>query len=177
VPTAVLCAAFDAGTDAEIEQVRDQVEAAGHRVRRAHRPHLTLTAARVTDVDEVVALATDLAHRHAPIPTTITGFGTFPSGVLYLAPEESVALRALQRDAYEAMAARWPPAFGPQSDPTEWSPHCTLATRLPRPALRKLRNAPMAPFPVLVAALSVILVGGSGDIALIPLAAGPQGPR
>ncbi len=36
--TLVVCAAFDAATDAAIEQLRDRVTAAGHRVRRAHRP-------------------------------------------------------------------------------------------------------------------------------------------
>ena len=51
--TAVVCAALDAAADAEVEQLRLRVEAAGHCARRNHRPHFTLSAARVEDVEEL----------------------------------------------------------------------------------------------------------------------------
>jgi 2'-5' RNA ligase len=170
VPTAVVCAAFDPAADAAVEGLRDRVEAAGHRVRRAHRPHFTLTAARVDDVGAVVAGAAEVAARHAPVPLTMTGLGSFPSGVLFVAPNDSQPLSDLQRDAYETLRRHWPPAFGPQSAPGQWVPHCTLATRLPRPALRDLRREPVPPFAATVDALVVIVVGGRGDVARLPLA-------
>jgi 2'-5' RNA ligase len=167
----VVCAAFDAVTDARIDSLRDAVEAAGHRVRRAHRPHLTLSAARMDEPDEVVALASEVAARHATVRVTMTGLGTFPSGVLFVAPDDSPGLRSLQRDAYDSMRAHWPPAFGGQTAPGEWIPHCTLATRLTRRELHELRTRPFDPFVAVVDAIAVIAVGGSGDLARIPLAA------
>jgi 2'-5' RNA ligase len=165
VPTAVVSAAFDPATDAVVERLREGVEAAGHRVRRAHRPHLTLAAARVDDVETVAALTREIAARHAPIPLTMSGLGSFPSGVLFVATEALPELQELQRDAYDTLTARWPPAFGPQSEPASWVPHVTLATRLPRPALRRLREIPLEPYPATVDALAVIVVGGQGDAA------------
>jgi 2'-5' RNA ligase len=174
VATAVLCAAFDGATDAAIGRLRDQVEAAGHRVRRAHRPHFTLTAARVDDPNEVVAVAQEVAARHRRIPLTIAALGSFGSGVLFVAPDESPALRDLQRDAYEVMRSHWPPAFGAQTVPETWVAHCTLATRLPSSGLRALAQSPFEPLAATVEALAVILVGGSGDVARIPMAADPD---
>jgi 2'-5' RNA ligase len=170
VPTAVLCAAFDAAADAALDRLRDQVEAAGHRVRRAHRPHVTLTAARVDQLDEVIDVAAAVAARHAPIPLTMATLDSFGSGVLFVAPTDSAALRTLQRDAHRTMAARRPPAFGPQSEPDRWVAHCTLATRLDRAQVRDLRRAPFEPFAATVDAIAVIVVGGHGDIARVPLA-------
>jgi 2'-5' RNA ligase len=149
------------------------VAAAGHRVRRAHRPHLTLTAARTADAEDVAALGAELAARHAPISLTMRGFGSFPSGVLFVATADSPALRELQCDAYDTLRRWWPPAFGSQSAPDDWVAHCTLASRLSRPDLRALRDAPFDPFPATVDALTVIAVGGSGDLARFPLAGAP----
>jgi 2'-5' RNA ligase len=168
--TFVVCAAFDAAADAGIERLRDQVAAAGHRVRRAHRPHFTLTAARTGDLDDVLAVAAEVAARHTPIGLTMTGLGSFPSGVLFVAPKDSRPLRDLQRDAHGAMSRRWPPAFGSQSAPDKWIAHCTLATRLPRTDLHTLQRSSFEPFPATVQAVTVIAVGGSGDLARFPLA-------
>jgi 2'-5' RNA ligase len=169
--TVVVCAAFDPATDAAIERLRDRIAAAGHRVRRAHRPHLTLSAARVDDIEPVVRLAESIAAAHPPISITMAGVRSFASGVLFVAPENSTALRELQCDAYETMSAHWPPAFGPQSEPQEWVPHCTLATRLAGPVRSALQQLAFEPFPATVEALAVILVGGRGDVAHLPLAA------
>jgi 2'-5' RNA ligase len=175
MPVAVVCAAFDAAADAVIEELRARIEAAGPRVRRAHRPHLTLAAARVADVDEVVARAAGVAARHRPIRLTMTELGSFPSGVVFVGPEPSEALRGLQRDAYETLVtAGLAPAFGEQSDPARWVAHCTLATRVPPGVRDRLLGQGLQPFGATVEALAVILVGGHGDVAQLPL--GPQGP-
>ncbi|MFN2562743.1 MAG: 2'-5' RNA ligase family protein [Jatrophihabitans sp.] len=175
--TLVVCAAFDAATDAAVETLRERVAAAGHGVRRAHRPHLTLTAARTDDADDLAAVVAEVAARHAPVPLTMRGFGGFPSGVLYVATDESPPLRELQHDVYDTLARKWLPAFGAQSAPGDWVAHCTLATRLPRPSLRALRDAPFDPFPATADALTVIAVSGTGDLARFPLAGPPPEPR
>ncbi|HEX3336181.1 MAG TPA: 2'-5' RNA ligase family protein [Jatrophihabitans sp.] len=175
MPVAVVCAAFDAAADAVIEELRAQVEATGQRVRRAHRPHLTLAAARVIDADEVVARAAEVAARHRPISLTMAGLDSFPSGVVFVRPEPSAALRELQRDAHQTLvAARLGPAFGEQGDPAQWVAHCTLATRVPARGRNRLLGKGLRPFAASVEALAVILVGGHGDVAHLPL--GPQGP-
>jgi 2'-5' RNA ligase len=177
MPVAVVCAAFDPATDAAVEDLRAEVEAAEQGVRRAHRPHLTLAAARVADVAAVVAIAAAVAGRHDPVPLTMTGFGSFPSGVLFVEPARSTALRDLQRDAHRSLVvAGYPPAFGAQSEPDSWIPHCTLATRVERSRLADLVTRSFSPLPATVDALAVIVVGGRGDAAHFPLRTRPQGP-
>ncbi len=172
--TAVVCAAFDPVADDAVETLRGQVEAAGHRARRSHRPHLTLAAARVAEVEAVVSVAAAVAVRHAPIPVQMQELGAFRDSVLWVAPAASDALRSLQRDVYDSLvAAGWPSAFGVQSEPDRWVAHCTLASRLPRSAARRLLRGPFTPFPATVEALAVIVVGGQGDIAHFPLTAPP----
>jgi hypothetical protein len=78
----------------------------------------------------------------------------------------------LQRDVYRALKAQWPPAFGERSAPRLWVPHLTLATRVAKPLLRDVQEAVRAHYqPVrgFVDALAVILVGGRGDVAHLPL--------
>ncbi len=171
MPTAVVCAAFDAGTDSVVEAWRVRAETAGLPVRRTHRPHFTLSAARVSDVElvDVCSRAGAVAAQHAPVPLTMARLGTFASGVLWLGPDDSPALANLQRDVIDTLAPRWPPAFGAQSDPGGWVPHCTLATRLSRGPLTRFARRPFEPFPATVDALAVIVVGGHGDVAHLPL--------
>ncbi len=167
---AVVCAGFDVATDAAVEQVRIEVEAAGYRARRAHRPHLTLAAARVDEVGAVVEAAREIARRTAAMPLVLAELSTFPSGVLFLQPAQSDGLAALQADAFRQLAdAGWPPAFGLRSEPRHWQAHCTIASGLAPPALRRLRRLPFEPVAARVAALVVITVGGRGDVARLPL--------
>lgn len=167
--TAVVCAAFDAPSDDRIERRRDLVEREGLRVRRAHRPHLTLSAARVDSVAAVIDAVHEAAQRHRAIHLTATGFGSFDPGVLFVEVAPSAAMRALQRDVHTVLASSWPPAFGPRSAPDRWIAHCTLATRVPPLVRDRLLAEPFEQFPIVVDALAVIAVGGSGDLALVPL--------
>ena len=174
--TAVLCAAFDAETDERILAVRELVRAAGIVLPDLppHRPHLTMTAARVergAEVDGVVAVAGEVAVRHAAFPLRLATVGRFGrAGALWLGPERSAPLAALQRDAATAIErAGWPDAFGERTGPDAWVPHCTLATRVPKPQLRDVQQALHAayrPIDATVAGIAVILVGGRGDVAL-----------
>jgi 2'-5' RNA ligase len=176
--TAVICAAFDPATDEAIYAVRDRVRAAGVPLpeRPPHRPHFSLSAARVPRdaLDRVVEVADRIADRHAPIPLILPEVGRFGrAGALWLGPVPTRELAALQRDAYRSLKqAGWPPAFGERSAPRLWVAHCTLATRVAKPELRDVQTqiaADYSPIRGTVDALAVILVGGRGDTAHLPL--------
>ena len=177
----MVCAAFDAAADDAVLAVREQARALGVRLpaRPNHRPHLTLTGAHVDPdaVGRVVQVAREVAARHAPFTLrlgTVGGFGR--AGALWLGPDREgqvERLWALQAHADAAVgAAGLPPAFAGRTAPDDWVPHCTLATRVRPPGLREAERAlreHYVPVTATVAALAVILVGGSGDEALLPL--------
>ena len=174
MPTAVVCAAFDARLDDAVLRL-----VPGGRPR--HRPHLTLGSARVDadGVGDVVDVAAGVALESQGVPMRLDSVGVFPrGGVLWLAPAPSAALSALQRAVDAALTQRWARAFGERASPQAWVAHCTLARRLrPQQAGRAVAVA-CARLPLRsghVAALSVLLVGGSGDVALLPLQGLPPG--
>jgi 2'-5' RNA ligase len=177
--TAVLCTAFDEATDAAVYAVREVVRDAGIALppRPPHRPHFTLCAARVQrgpELDAVIDVARAVAARHRPMRFVLSEVGRFGrAGVVWLGPRAVPALTGLQRDAAASLAAAgWPPAFGQRSDPGQWVPHCTLATRIGKPLLRQVQEAvrnSYQPIDALVDAVAVILVGGRGDVARVPL--------
>lgn len=173
--TAVVCAAFDAATDEAVYAVRDRVRAAGVPLpeRPPHRPHFSLAAARVApgpELDRMTGLAAELAREHQPFPLLLHQVGRFGrAGALWLGPADSPALARLQRDVYRALThAGWPPAFGERSAPRLWVAHCTLATRVPKPQLRRVQTeiaTGYVPIRGTIEALATILVGGRGDVA------------
>ena len=186
MPTAVVVAAFDAATDAAVlaarEIVREIVREARIplRDRPPQRPHFSLAAARVTpgpELERVLALTSELAGRHGPVEVPFDHVGRFGrAGVVWLGPRERVpALDAVQADADATLrASGWPRAFGEHSDPARWVAHCTLATRIDKPLLRRVQARVAAahrPVSARVDALAVILVGGSGDLVRVPLSA------
>lgn len=176
--TAVLCAAFDPATDDQVFAVREMVRAAGIALpdRPPHRPHLTMTAARVergAELDRVVAVAREVAARHASFALRLSEVGRFGrAGALWLGPDRRAELIALQQDAAASVdAAGWPDAFADRTGPRAWVPHCTLATRVPKPQLREVQQVVRAhyrPVDATVTGVAVILVGGRGDVALCP---------
>jgi 2'-5' RNA ligase len=180
VPTAVVCAAFDPGLDEAVYAIRERVRAAGIPLpaRPPHRPHFSFAAARVApgdELDRVVAVAAAVATRQAPVPIALTEVGRFGrAGALWLGPAPNRELPALQRDVYRSLKhAGWPSAFGEQSAPNLWVAHCTLATRVAKPLLREVQDRiahGYEPLRGTVDALAVILVGGRGDVAHLPLA-------
>lgn len=171
--TAVVCCAFDPATDEAILAVRERVrEYVRLPDRPPHRPHFTLAAARVPDPSEVVDLAGEIARRHAPVPVRLGEVGRFGrAGVIWLGPGRVRALTALQEDTDATLRAA---GHGNPFIERDWVPHCTLATRVPKPLLREIQETVAAgyePISGTVEALSVILVGGSGDVDLVPLGA------
>ena len=179
--TAVVCGAFDPATDDAIYAVRARLIEIGLALpdRPPHRPHFSMAAARVTagaELDRVVAVAAGVAASHAPVPIVLTEVGRFGrAGALWLGPAPTRGLPALQKDVYRALRhAGWESAFGDRSAPRLWVPHCTLATRVPKPRLRDLQDAIAVDYEPIrgrVDALATILVGGRGDTAHAPLLA------
>ena len=176
--TAVICAAFDAATDEAVLAARDIVRTTDVRLpaRPAHRPHLTLGAARIEpdDLPRVLDIAAEVAARHPPFRLNLAEVGVFASsGVVWLGPAPSAELPLLQRDVDAALqAAGWPRAFGEHSDPRQWVAHCTLATGIPGHRLRAVQAAVRAqhhPVRGRIDALATILVGGRGDEGYAPL--------
>jgi 2'-5' RNA ligase len=180
--TAVVCAAFDAATDDAVYALRDVVREAGVPLppQPPHRPHFSMAAARVQqgeELDRVVAVAAEVAGRHEPIPLVLTEVGRFGrAGALWLGPAGNRGLPALQRDVYRSLKkAGWPSAFGERSVPATWVAHLTLATRVAKPLLREVQEVVQAQYRPIrgsVDALAVILVGGRGDVAHLPLGIG-----
>lgn len=176
--TAVVCAAFDPATDEAIYALRDTVREAGITMapRPSHRPHFTLTAARVdrdTELDQVLEVAAEIASAHVAIPIVLTEVGRFGrAGALWLGPPPTRELELLHRDVYRGLKrAGWPPEFGERSTPNLWVPHCTIA-RVPRPRLRavhELIQADYQPIRGAVTTLATILVGGRGDVGAAEL--------
>lgn len=176
--TAVVCAAFDAATDQAVLATREVVRAAGIRLpdRPPHRPHFSLAAARVQpdELPRVLDVAAAVAARHHPLAITLAEVGRFGrSGVVWLGPRAAPQLSHLQRETDTALrAAGWPRAFGERSDPSRWVAHCTLATRIPKPLLRRVQAAVRAryrPIEATVDGLATILVGGRGDVGYVAL--------
>jgi 2'-5' RNA ligase len=175
--TAVVCAAFDAALDDAVYSLRDVVRSAGVPLppRPPHRPHFTLSAARVPkdELDHVVDVAAEVAARHEPVPIALTEVGRFGrAGALWLGPAPNRGLPALHRDVYRSLKREWPPAFGERSAPNLWVPHLTLATRVAKPLLRDVQRTVQERYEPIrgsVDALAVILVGGRGDVAHLPL--------
>jgi 2'-5' RNA ligase len=173
--TAVMCAAFDPATDEKILAVRELVRAAGIELPALppHRPHVSLAAARVdrrAGLPRLVSVAATVAAEHEPFDVALGQVGRFGrAGAIWLGPDASPALAALQRNvAAGLLRAGWPSVFGERSDPARWVAHCTLATRVPKPVLREVQAAVRAQYhPVQgsVEALATILVGGRGDVA------------
>jgi 2'-5' RNA ligase len=170
----VVCAAFDSRLDDAVLRL-----VPGGRPR--HRPHLTLGSARVdaAGVTDVVDVAAAVAGASPGVPVRLDSVGVFPrGGVLWLAPAPTAALRALQAAVDAALTRRWPRAFGERSSPPAWVAHCTLARRLRPEEAGAGVAAACARLPLrggYVAALSVLLVGGRGDVALLPLQGLPPG--
>jgi 2'-5' RNA ligase len=137
--TAVICAGFDPALDAAVLHQVSALRAVGLRVARPrHPPHLTLGAATVPadEVDQIDGLLAGLVRRVRPFALRLEHVGFFPGGVLWLGPQPTAALTALQADVDAQLRhAGHARAFADRCDPAHWVPHCTLARRLDPPAL------------------------------------------
>lgn len=167
---AVLCATFDAWLEDAVRRRVAAVAAAGVKVRSParHPPHLTLAAAKIdaSSLDEVAQIARQVATGQPAVPIVLEHLGVFPAGgVLWLGPRPEAGLAQLQRAADTALVTQWPRAFGEQTRPDHWVPHCTVATRLDPTGLGRaveVSTRARRPLRGTISALSTIVVGGDG---------------
>lgn len=128
---------FDAGTEAAVREMWEELSQAGIRSMAGHRsptnrPHVTLTVAE--DMDGAVdrALADVLARLplHGVLGAPMLfGAGRAVTLVRLLVP--SVELLSLQADVYRTCLPHMPKGALPHADPGRWTPHVTLARRVP----------------------------------------------
>ena len=148
--------------------------------RPPHRPHFSLAAARVRPP---ARSSTGWSKsrprsrlRREPVPVVLTRVGRFGrAGALWLGPAPT---RGLSRVAERTSTAHSSAPAGrrrsaSRSAPNLWVAHCTLATRVAKPLLRDVQGLVAngyEPIRGVIDALAVILVGGRGDVAHLPLA-------
>ncbi|CAJ1583157.1 2'-5' RNA ligase family protein [[Mycobacterium] wendilense] len=123
---------FDADTEATVRGIWDELRAAGiASPAPAARPHCTLTVAQRIDARVDASLA-DVLDRF-PLPCRLGATLIFgrAAGVLARSVLPTEELLAVHREVYRLTLPLLEPAPMPHTAPGQWSPHVTLARRLP----------------------------------------------
>jgi 2'-5' RNA ligase len=131
---------FDPDTEAAVGRVWDDLTAAGVRSLASskspsNRPHMTLAVAE--HMDDAVNEALRPLLRALPFSTTVGApmlFGRGPFTLVRLVIP-STELLALQAEVHEACLPHMSPGPLPHADPGHWTPHVTLARRVPQDKL------------------------------------------
>lgn len=128
---------FDADTEAAVRQVwRDLAEAgirslSGHRS-PTNRPHATLTVAE--NLEDAVDDALRPVLNRLPLPCIIGApmlFGAGRTVTLVRLVVPSAELLDLHAETHRLASAHMPKGPLPHGDPGQWTPHVTLARRVP----------------------------------------------
>jgi hypothetical protein len=127
---------FDAGTDAAVRGIWDDLAAAGIRSLAGHRsptnrPHVTMTVAEDMDgeVDEDLVPLLDRLPCNCVIGAPML-FGAGPFTLVRLVVP-SADLTAIHAHALRVCLPHMAKGALPHSLPGQWTPHVTLARRLP----------------------------------------------
>jgi 2'-5' RNA ligase len=131
---------FDSETDAAVRRLWDDLTDAGVRslagsASPSNRPHVTLSVAE--HMDDTVNEALRPLLRLLPFSCTIGApmlFGRGPFTLVRLVLP-SAELLALQAEVHEACRPHMSPGPLPHSEPGHWTPHVTLARRVPQDKL------------------------------------------
>jgi hypothetical protein len=131
---------FDSETDAAVRRLWDDVADAGVRSLAAstspsNRPHVTLSVAE--HMEDAVNEALRPLLRLVPFPCTIGApmlFGRGPFTLVRLVIP-SAELLGLQAEVHEVCLPHMSPGPLPHSEPGHWTPHVTLARRVPEDKL------------------------------------------
>jgi 2'-5' RNA ligase len=138
---------FDPDTDAAIRRSWDDLTAAGVRSQAAHtapsnRPHVTLAVA--ASMDESVNDALRPLLRRLPLRCTVGApmlFGRRDFTLVRLIVP-SAELLSLHAEVLDACLPHMPNGTLPHSDPGQWTPHVTLARRVPAEQLQAALTVP-----------------------------------
>lgn len=138
---------FDPDTDAVIRKSWDDLTEAGVRSQAAHtapsnRPHVTLAVAE--SMDESVHDALRPLSGRLPLPCTVGApmlFGRRDFTLVRLVVP-SAELLSLHAEVLDACLPHMPNGPLPHSDPGQWTPHVTLARRVPAEQLQAALTVP-----------------------------------
>ena len=127
---------FDADSDAAVRRIWDDLTDAGVRSlasskSSSNRPHVTLSVAE--DMDDAVNDALRAVLRRLPFRCTIGApmvFGRGPFTLVRLVIP-SAELLALQAEVHTVCLPHMSPGPLPHAEPGQWTPHVTLARRVP----------------------------------------------
>ncbi|MGE0215825.1 2'-5' RNA ligase family protein [Mycolicibacterium sp.] len=133
---------FDPDTDSAVRRIWDELSAAGIRSQAANRaptnrPHVTLTVAE--SMDDAVDAALHPVLARLPLTCRIGApmlFGGRSITVVRLIVP-SAELLALHADVHRNCLPHMPDGPLPNARPGTWTPHVTLARRLPPDALAR----------------------------------------
>jgi len=124
----------DPVSDTAVRSVWEELATTGlsHMRDSGNRPHFSLALYRELDVPVCASLLTSFAQTHAPFALTIESLGMFSEEqfVMFLAPIVIPDLLDLHREVHQLLqgAGTFPRDY---YLPGHWTPHCTLATRVP----------------------------------------------
>ena len=124
----------DPVSDTAVRSVWEELATTGlsHMRDSGNRPHFSLALYRELDVSVYASLLTSFAQTHAPFVLTIVSLGMFSEEqfVLFLAPIVIPDLLDLHREVHALLqgTGAYPTLY---YLPGYWTPHCTLATRVP----------------------------------------------
>jgi 2'-5' RNA ligase len=124
----------DPVSDTAVRSVWEELATTGlsHMRDSGNRPHFSLALYRELAVPVCTSLLTSFAQTHAPFALTIESLGMFSEEqfVMFLAPIVIPDLLDLHREVLALLqgAGAFPRAH---YLPGHWTPHCTLATRVP----------------------------------------------
>jgi len=132
---------FDAATDAAIRGMWDDLAGAGVRSQAGHtapsnRPHVTLAVAVTMDISVNDALQTVL--QRLPFTCAIGApmlFGRREFTLVRLIVP-SAKLLSLHSEVHNVCLPHMPEGPMPHSEPDQWTPHATLARRVPADQLQ-----------------------------------------
>lgn len=122
---------FDAATEYAVQKLFHRLGDACLGINQLyhHRPHITLSAYDVEDVEASAKILANFASKVKAFPLRLHYLGIFPEkGVLFLAPLPTAALFQVQ----SALQTQYqePVKYPEHLTPDSWTPHCTLAVGL-----------------------------------------------
>jgi 2'-5' RNA ligase len=137
----VLALRFDEQMDRDVRNVWQAMAAEGIAVAggKGHRPHVSIAAYDVDDVQHACDTLDGVIRRIERFPIRLHSLGIFPERrVVFLAPHMTAALYDLHRKVLQAFVnAGYPPVVYEHLEADKWTPHCTLvADVLPYDTLR-----------------------------------------